>query len=151
MIGRLFAAIPLMFLLVACEKQVVVDLSAVPDDAIQKGVELMPTYCLTCHGVGELKMDEMLAPPLWGVRAHYLSEYTEPQAFVVAMTEFLVDPHFDRSLMPIEVERYGVKAPVSLGEEEISSVVWAIYAGEVERPPWSRDYRKLHRDCGASW
>lgn len=149
--GRVFAAIPLILLLVACEKRVAVDLSAVPHGAIQQGVELMPTYCLTCHGVGDLKMDEVLAPPLWGVRAHYLSEFREPQAFVDAVTEFLLDPHFDRSRMPIELERYGVKAPVSLSEEEIRAAAWAIYAGEVERPPWSREYQKLHRDCDANW
>jgi hypothetical protein len=108
-------------------------------------------YCLTCHGVGDLEMDEVLAPPLWGVRAHYLAEFTDPQAFVDAMTKFLVDPSADKSLMPIELERHGLKASVSLSEEQIRSAAWAIYAGEVERPQWSREYQKLHRDCDASW
>ena len=149
--SRLLLAIPLMLSLTACEKRVEVDLSAVPSGAIRQGVGLMPTYCLTCHGVGDLEMDEVLAPPLWGVRAHYLAEFTDPQAFVDAMTKFLVDPNADKSLMPIELERHGLKASVSLSEEQIRSTAWAIYAGEVERPQWSREYQKLHRDCDASW
>lgn len=148
---RLLSFLAPVLLLVACEKAAEIDLSSAPVDAIEHGVDLMATYCHTCHGVGEYEMDEMLAPPLWGVRAHYLAAHSEPEAFVDAMTAFIIDPHADKSLMPLEVNKYGVKAPVSLSEEEIRSVVWAIYAGRVERPAWSREYKKRHRDCGAIW
>jgi mono/diheme cytochrome c family protein len=120
-------------------------------DRIEQGVDLMATHCHTCHGVGELTMEEMLAPPLWGVRAHYLAKYPEPDKFVDAMTAFIVEPVADQSLMPLSVANYGLKAPVSLTEAEIRSLVWAIYAGRVERPAWSREYRKRHRDCAARW
>lgn len=139
--------LPLLCLLVACEEKTEVDLSAVPVDAIPRGVALMATHCHTCHGVGELTMEEMLAPPLWGVRAHYLARFPEPEAFVDAMTDFILEPSTEKSLMPLSVERYGLKAPVSLDHEQIRAVVWAIYAGQVERPPWSREYRKRHREC----
>lgn len=111
----------------------------------------MPTYCNTCHGVGDLGIDEMLAPPLWGVRAHYLAHFPEPKAFVDAMSTFLVQPERGKSRMPLELAHYGLKAPVSLSEAEIRSVAWAIYAGRVERPTWSREYVKRHRDCEAQW
>lgn len=143
--------LPLISILMACEKKQETDLSQAPADAIRQGVALMATYCHTCHGVGELAMDEMLAPPLWGVRAHYLERYSEPEAFVDAMTGFILEPSTEGSLMPLALERYGLKAPVSLTAAEIRSVVWAIYAGQVERPSWSREYRKRHRDCDAKW
>ena len=143
--------LPLVCALVACEKEPGVDLASVPVDAVPRGVELMATHCHTCHGVGELEMEAMLAPPLWGVRAHYLPEYAEGEAFVDAMTAFILEPSKEASRMPLAVERYGLKAPVSLGEAEIRAVVWAIYAGQVARPPWSRKYRKRHRECNASW
>lgn len=111
----------------------------------------MPTYCNTCHGVGDLNMDEMLAPPLWGVRAHYLAHSPEPEDFVEAMTTFLHEPQRETSRMPLELAHYDLKAPVSLKEAEIRSVVWAIYAGRVERPVWLREYKKGHRDCAADW
>jgi len=146
-----FLLMPLVLLLAACEKRVEIDLSSVPMDAIKQGVALMPTYCHTCHRVGELEIDEMLAPPLWGVRAHYLAHFPDAAAFVDAMTEFLLEPQAEKSLLPLEVAHYGLKAPVSLAEAELRSVAWAIYAGQVERPTWSREYRKRHRDCEASW
>ena len=149
--GRVYLCFSLALLLVACGKKTEVDLSSAPVEAIQQGVDLMATHCHTCHGVGELAMEEMLAPPLWGVRAHYLAEYPEPEAFVDAMTAFILEPNVDQSLMPLSVARYGLKTAVSMTETEIRSVVWAIYAGRVERPAWSREYRKRHRDCEASW
>lgn len=111
----------------------------------------MSTYCQTCHGVGKFEIDEMLAPPLWAVRAHYLGAYPEPEAFVDAMATFIIEPQQETSRMPLAVADYGLKAPISMDEEKIRAVVWAIYAGQVEKPSWSRDYEKRHRDCEAVW
>lgn len=147
----LIIILPVLCLLVACEEKTEVDLSAVPVDAIPRGVALMATHCHTCHGVGELAREEMLAPPLWGVRAHYLAKYAEPETFVGAMTDFILEPSREKSLMPIAVAQYGLKAPVSLSRDEVGAVAWAIYAGQVERPPWSREYREHHRECEVSW
>lgn len=148
--GDLLLLCSVLFL-VSCEKPVEVDLSSAPAHAIERGVELMPTHCYTCHGVGELEMNAMLAPPLWGVRAHYLEKFSAPEPFVAAMTAFILEPRIEKSLLPLEIEHYGLKASVSLTEEEIRSVVWAIYAGQVVRPSWSREYMKRHRNCEASW
>lgn len=137
--------------LAGCGERGEVDLSSAPVAAIEQGVALMPAHCHTCHRVGESEIDAMLAPPLWGVRAHYLAKFPEPEAFVDAMTNFLLEPQVEKSLLPLEVAHYGLKEPVSLTEEELRSVAWAIYAGRVERPPWSREYRKHHRACEASW
>lgn len=143
--------LPFVLFLVACEKRVEVDLAKVPMEQVEQGVALLPTYCNTCHGVGEKEIDEMLAPPLWGVRAHYLARSPDPEAFVDAMAEFIIEPKMEKSLMPHAVNRYGLKAPVSLTAEEIRAVAWAIYAGRVERPGWSREYQKRHRDCDLDW
>jgi hypothetical protein len=151
MSGRVSIVLPLVLLLAACGQKPEIDLGAAPEGAIEQGVSLMATHCHTCHGVGERTMEEMLAPPLWGVRAHYLKRYPQPEAFVEAMASFLLEPENDRSLMPLAVARYGLKAPVSLAEAEMRAVAWAIYAGQVERPAWSRDYRRQHGTCEASW
>lgn len=151
MSGRLGGLVCLVFSLIGCEERVAVDLSAVPTETIEQGARLMPVHCHTCHGVGELEIDAMLAPPLWGIRAHYLGHFTEPEAFVDVMTAFILEPQVDKSRLPLAVAHYGLKAPVSLTEAEIRSVVWAIYAGQLERPLWLREYRKRHRDCEASW
>ena len=113
---------------------------------IEQGLHLLPTYCNTCHGVGDREMDEMLSPPLWGIREIYLEKYPEPEAFVDAMVEFMVFPRETTALMPKEVKNYGLMTTVSLSEAELRATAIAIYAGYVEKPSWSRDYEKWLRN-----
>ena len=110
---------------------------------IKAGLELIPTYCNTCHGMTQTK-EKMLAPSLWAVHAHYIAKYPEPEAFVDAMLALLEAPTHESSLMPHAVERYGLMAPVSLSREELRQTAIAIYSGAFERPPWARDYSKRH-------
>lgn len=116
-------------------------------EAIQQGVQLLPTYCNTCHGVGDREMDEMLSPALWAIREHYLVQYPEPEAFVDAMVEFMQFPRESTALMPVEVKEYGLMTTVSLSEADLRATAIAIYIGEVERPSWARSYERKH----SSW
>lgn len=152
MIVRCCSLLLCVLFLTACKKEHDRETAdAFPVEAIRQGVQLMQTHCHVCHGIEQRSMDAMLAPPLWGVRAHYLQQYPEPAAFVTAVTDFVTEPEQHKSLMPLELDRYGLKAPVSLEELEIQRIAMAIYSGQVERPEWSRAYEKLHRDCAAQW
>lgn len=112
---------------------------------IEQGLQLLPTYCNTCHGVGGREMDEMLSPPLWAIRDFYLDQYPEPEPFVDAMVEFMQFPREENALMPSEVKNYGLMTTVSLSEADLRATAIVIYAGLIERPSWYRDYEKLHR------
>ena len=119
--------------------------------SIQSGAQLMKTYCLTCHGVYQRTQEEMLAPPLWGVRAHYLAKQPKPDEFVAAMTDYIRSPQEEKSLLPVEVARYGLKSPIWLNPEELQLISKAIYSGKVERPNWAHSYKKSHKNCDATW
>ena len=152
MIGRCIATAGLIIIGTGCGKQKKVDTSsAFTAEQIRQGVALSATYCSTCHGIDEREMEDMLAPPLWSVRAHYLARYPEPEAFVVAIDSFLTDPKAEHSLMPKAVDLYGLKAPVGIAEEDLRLAASAIYAGAVERPSWTHEYKKLHKDSEAVW
>lgn len=118
-----------------------------PAHDFKLGLRLIPTFCNTCHGVGDRREDEMLAPPLWGVRAHYLKAYPEADVFVDSMADFIAQPDAKKSLMPKALKRYGLMSPTPLDESKLRAIAMAIHAGHVERPPWSRSYEKVHRDC----
>ncbi|MGB0413771.1 MAG: hypothetical protein ACPGJU_04930 [Coraliomargarita sp.] len=117
-------------------------LEAFTHEEIELGLRLLPTYCNTCHGVGNREMDEMLSPPLWAIRDVYLAKYPEPEAFVSAMVEFMQFPRDETALMPDEVQNYGLMTTVSLGESDLRATAIVIYAGYIERPSWYRDYEK---------
>jgi len=89
----------------------------------------------------------MLAPPLWGVRSHYLAESQDPEKFVQAIVDFTVSPSEENGLMPLAIERYGLMQSVSLSEEALREVAIAIYMAAIERPVWLKAYEKQHEDC----
>lgn len=151
MIGRCIIIAGLVAFATGCKKQAKVDTSTFTREQITQGAALSATYCNTCHGLGEREMEDMLAPPLWSVRAHYLARYPEPEAFVDATVSFLSDPKAEHSLMPKSIELYGLKAPVGIAEEDMRLAASAIYAGALERPSWSHNYKKLHKDCEVAW
>lgn len=115
-------------------------------DAILQGTQLTKTYCNTCHGVGDRELDAMLAPPLLGVRDVYIERYPDPEAFVDAVVAFTQHPKRENSLMPHAVEQYGLKASVSMAQNELRLAAIALFAEQVERPKWMREYRKAHAD-----
>ncbi|MGB0417028.1 MAG: c-type cytochrome [Coraliomargarita sp.] len=113
-------------------------------EEIAHGTQLIKTYCNTCHGVGDREMDAMLAPPLLGVRDAYLERHPEADAFVSAMVAFTRHPKRQNSLMPYALDVYGLKGSVSLSETDLRLTAIAVFAEQVERPTWMRDYRKQH-------
>lgn len=114
---------------------------------IQEGQRAVRLHCATCHGVGENRQNEMLAPSLWAVRQHYIKKYPEPEAFVTAMLAFLDEPTDRAGLMPQAIEQYGLMAMLALAETEQSAAVRLIAAGHVTRPAWARAYDKAHASC----
>lgn len=114
---------------------------------IQEGQRAVRLQCATCHGVGDNKQDEMLAPSLWAVRQHYIKKYPDPDVFVAAMLAFLDEPTDATGLMPQAIEHYGLMAMLPLAEAELSAAVRLIAVGHVTRPAWARAYDKEHAAC----
>jgi len=109
------------------------------------GHALIAQNCLACHAVAGKTHDTLIAPPLWGIRKHYLEVHPEEEAFVAAMQAFLDAPAAEESLMPHAIRRFGPMPRLPFPAEEIEAIARVIYAGEVERPPWAG---KGHHDHG---
>jgi cytochrome c553 len=104
---------------------------------IKRGMQLMQTHCNTCHAVNGRTHDQLLAPPLWGVRKQYLNKYPQPEAFVAGMLDYISEPTHEASLLPQAVERFGLMPMLPLPDELLRPILWAIYAGHVDRPGWA--------------
>jgi cytochrome c553 len=104
---------------------------------MRKGVQLMQTHCNNCHGVKGKTHDQLLAPPLWGVRMNYMKKYPEAEAFIESMSDFLTEPKHGDSLMPQAVDRFGLMPMLPLPDEILRPILSALYAGAVERPDWA--------------
>jgi hypothetical protein len=100
---------------------------------------MLTNLCMTCHRAADTHDQQMvgLAPPMWGVRDHYLKHHPDQDAFVAEMTKYIQKPDAQRSLMKGAIERFGVMMPLGLPEEQVAEIAKLIYVGDViSEPSW---------------
>jgi len=99
-------------------------------------------YCFTCHDPSVASHDEMLAPPLFGIRNHYLQSTDGRDDFIEKMTAFIMDPSEEKALMKGPVRRFGLMPRHSLAEEEVRSIVTYIHDNDIPAPSWYESHHQ---------
>lgn len=125
--------------------------SLIPNDQIEDGLKLLTKHCYTCHDPKSKSHDEIIAPPLWGVKKHYLDAFPEKEQFSKAMMEFILNPNEENAIMKGPIKRFGLMPKPVVSEEEARQIIAYIYETEIENPAWPRvrgisHMAKLH--CG---
>lgn len=111
------------------------------------GRQLVATYCVSCHSAGDSHEQQMAgrAPPMWGVRDHYLKAYPERAAFVREMVAYLTKPDAKRSLMKGAVKRFGVMPVHPLSATQLEGAAQAVFeAAGFAAPAWWEAHRREH-------
>ena len=119
-------------------KTVVAD---VPIDVL----ELVEKRCLICHGAGE-SHDDLLAPPLRGVKNHYLEDYPEREEFVEALVKWNASPDSNQAIMTGAVERFGVMPALMYPENDVRAIAEYIYDNEQPKPSWMKKGMKHNHE-----
>ncbi|MES9964516.1 MAG: cytochrome c [Candidatus Sedimenticola sp. 20ELBAFRAG] len=102
------------------------------------GQEKFQTLCMTCH-----KLDRgpnMLAPPIFGVKDHYIRVHPGKDEFVSNMAAWLEKPDPAKSLMPGALRRFGVMPQQVLTPEERKAVAAFIYDVDFTKPGWYQEH-----------
>ena len=103
----------------------------------EPGLELLKKHCYVCHNPNTSSHDEIIAPPLAGIKSHYTKAYPEKEKFKKAMTEFVTNPNQEKALMKGPVNRFGLMPkPATASPEEIQLIVDYIQSNELEKPVW---------------
>ena len=108
---------------------------------------VMKTLCLSCHAASPTHEQQKkgLAPPMWGVRDHYLEHHGDLEAFTHAIAAWVPHPEGEKSLMRGAVKRFGVMPGLSLPESQLSEIATLIYHGvNVEKPIWWEEHQRNH-------
>lgn len=100
------------------------------------GLLLLQKHCYTCHNPKSKSHDEIIAPPLWGMKKHYLETYPEKAAFEKAMIEFIQNPTEEKALMKEPIKRFGLMPRPEVFYEDLQKIVSYIYDNEIENPVW---------------
>lgn len=99
------------------------------------GELLMKNNCLTCHGNGD-SHETILAPPMRGVKMHYLEKDMSEDAFVTAVVNWVTDPKEKNTKMPGAVNRFKVMPKQNFDPEEVKAIARYMYNNDMPRPDW---------------
>jgi mono/diheme cytochrome c family protein len=108
-------------------------------------LDLVEKRCLICHGAGE-SHDDLLAPPLRGVKNHYLEDYPEREEFVEALVKWNAGPDSNEAIMIGAVERFGVMPALMYPAEEVRAIAEYIYDNDQPKPSWMKKGMKHPHD-----
>lgn len=117
--------------------------------SLSEGLQSLKQNCYTCHNPNSKSHDNMLAPPLVGIKYKYQNAYGNKSLFVRQMADFIHAPSKENALMKGPVRRFGLMPKTSLSLTEIEQLCLFIYEQDLEYPDWFPDHFEDKHDT--SW
>lgn len=111
---------------------------------IARGESLIATNCYSCHST-DAPMSARLAPPMAGVRSHYLTETSSLAEFTEELVRFVHQPDEAYSKMPGAVRRFGLMPALPLPDDELEAIAAFIFYSDLEAPDWFEEHQKEER------
>lgn len=111
---------------------------AVQADTSHPGKEKFITLCMSCHKLD--RSEQMVAPPVFAVRHHYIRAYPGRADFIAQVVEWLEEPDPNVSLMPGAMRRFNLMPKQELTSEERENVAAFLYDANFNEPDWYREH-----------
>lgn len=105
------------------------------------GEMLMEKNCLTCHGNGT-SHDNILAPPMKGVKNHYLTDDMTENEFIDLIVNWVSNPTEENAKMPGAVNRFGVMPKQDFNQDEVKAIATYIFNNDMPKPQWFDQHMK---------
>lgn len=105
-----------------------------------EGLFLLKKHCYACHNPNTASHDEIIAPPLEGIKSHYMRRYPEKNRFSEAMESFVKNPQIEKALMKGPVNRFGLMPKPVISEDELNKIIIHIRDQKLEVPVWWTDH-----------
>jgi cytochrome c553 len=108
-------------------------------------LDRLSSNCYACHNPNSESHDDILAPPLAGIKHKYKKQYPNEQEFIAQMSGFIDLPTKEKALMKGPVKRFGVMPKTTLSKTEIQELVKYIYNNPLESPEWfAKHFEEKH-------
>ncbi len=136
--SSLLVGVALVGGLVSCNQAPEVEEVIAPEPVAEfdyDGELLMQNNCLTCHGNGD-SHETILAPPMRGVKMHYLEDGMSEEEFVTAIVDWVKDPKEENTRMPGAVKRFNVMPKQNFNEDEVRAIASYMYNNDMPKPNW---------------
>ncbi len=100
-----------------------------------RGQELMETHCYVCHSP-VADFDELIAPPMAAIKAHYLLNGPSKGEFIQQVTTFVENPTKEKSFMPGAINRFGLMPVQKFPENSVEQIAEYMYDYQIAEPDW---------------
>ncbi len=121
------------------------------DNSHAEGEKLYKSICAACHSMaaGGMDMDKRIAPPMAGVKKHYLDAYPDEASFVEAVSSWIEKQDESKSLMPGAIQKFRIMPPLSVPKEDAKKIAAYLYSGNIEMPAKLDEHMKeMHQKMG---
>ncbi|MDH5425576.1 MAG: c-type cytochrome [Gammaproteobacteria bacterium] len=110
------------------------------------GKKLFQQHCSSCHDAqGGMNMNKRSAPPIAGVRHHYIGPYSDELSFVTAVADWVESPDISKSLMPGAIRKFSLMPKITVSRAEVESIASYIFNGDIETPAGMKEHiEKMH-------
>ncbi len=92
------------------------------------GALLFNGNCATCHHLEKASS----APTIYEVRQRYLQAFPNKKDFIQYLSEFVLKPSTDKSLMLDQIEKYGLMPQLAYERDVVAEIAEYIYTGNIE-------------------
>jgi mono/diheme cytochrome c family protein len=116
-----------------------------PEEELVEGLQLMESNCYSCHSPSASQAVSS-APPMEGIKRHYIKEGTTQEEFTKELIAFVSNPSAEKAKMKRAVERFGVMSKMNFNEEKLTKIANYIYNSELEKPNWFEEHYKSEQE-----
>lgn len=109
-----------------------------------EGKKLMEQKCYLCHSPTAAQHQGRVGPPMIAVKAHYLEDYPNKEAFVEGLVDFVLDPKTDKVKLKGANKRFGLMPKAMYTKAEIEKIAAYMYDYRIEEPEWFQEHWEEH-------
>ncbi|MDF0714532.1 DUF3365 domain-containing protein [Muricauda sp. 334s03] len=103
---------------------------------VEEGKKMMENQCYLCHNPSAPENGQRIGPPMVAVKAHYLENYANREAFVEAIMAFVKSPSEDHAQMRGAVRRFGLMPAQQFPQGGVRRIAEYMYDYQIEEPDW---------------
>lgn len=107
-------------------------------------LKLINSKCFSCHNP-DMEIDNRLAPPMFKVREHYISDSIERIEFVESIWKFVQNPSEELSIMPGAVSHFNLMPKQNFKEEDVKTIAAYLYDNDVSSDGWYEKWEALNK------
>lgn len=109
---------------------------------VHPGKKLMETYCYVCHNPNMPENGTRIAPPMAGIKFHYINDNTTKEQFISDVVAFTNNPTADNARLFGAVRKFGVMPKQQFPEGVVEKIADYMFDHDIEEPDWFQDHVK---------